>query len=102
MALPGAFYKRAAESLTAADCPTKEQDFKNALRDKSPLVEHTIPADASGIRELVCSLVSIWPEFEWERLVVDLGPDYLRQTGPVPHPPQRGGSGNPQGVQTAV
>jgi hypothetical protein len=69
--LPGGSYKPAADSLTAAGYPTKEQDFKNALRDKSPLPEHTIPADAPGVRELVGALLSIWPVFEWERLVLD-------------------------------
>src|SRR6516225_11297725 len=47
--LPGGSYKRAADSLTAAGYPTKEQHFKNTLRDKSPLPEHTIPADAPGV-----------------------------------------------------
>jgi hypothetical protein len=80
--LPGGSYKPAAESLTEAGYPTKEQDFKNALRGKSPLPEHTMPADAPGIRELVCALLSIWPELKWERLVLDPEPDYLRQIGP--------------------
>jgi hypothetical protein len=100
--LPGGSYKRAAESLTAASYPTKEQDFKNALRHKSPLPEHAIPADAPGIRELVRALLSIWPEFEWKRLVFDPEPDYLRQTGPVPHPPGPENGGNPGEFQTAV
>jgi hypothetical protein len=80
--LPGGSYKLGADSLTAAGYPTKEQDFKNTLRDKSPLPEHAIPADAPGIRELVHALLSIWPEFEWERLVLDPRPDYLRQNQP--------------------
>jgi hypothetical protein len=80
--LTGGSYKRAADSLTAAGYTTKEQDFKNALRDKSPLPEHTIPADAPGVAELVRALLSIWPEFEWQRLVLDPGPDYLRQNQP--------------------
>jgi hypothetical protein len=29
---------------------------------------HVIPVDAPGVRELVNTLLSIWPEFEWERL----------------------------------
>jgi hypothetical protein len=82
--LPGGSYKRAADSLTAAGYPTKEQHFKNTLRDKSPLPEHTIPADAPGVRELVGALLSIWPEFEWERLVLDPEPDYLRQISRAP------------------
>jgi hypothetical protein len=91
-----------ANSLTAAGYPIKEQDFKNALRDKDPLPEHAIPADAPGIRELVCALLLIWPEFEWERLVLDPGPDYLRQKVNVPHPPRFESGGNPQEFQTAV
>ena len=78
--LPGGSYKPAAESLTEAGYPTKEQDFKNARRNRNSLPEHTIPADASGVRELTCALLLIWPEFEWERLVLDPEPDYLRQT----------------------
>lgn len=77
--LPGGSYKGAAEALTAAGYPTTEQDFKNALRDKAQLPKHTIPPDGPGICELVGALLSIWPEFEWERLVLDPGPDYLRQ-----------------------
>jgi hypothetical protein len=100
--LPGGSYKPAANSLTAAGYPTREQDFKNALRDKSPLPEHTIPADAPGVRELVGALLSIWPEFDWERLVLDPGPDYLRQTGRAPqaNPPQT--HGNAGEFQTTV
>jgi hypothetical protein len=100
--LPGGSYKLAADSVTAAGYPTKEQDFKNALRDKSPLPEHTIPADAPGIRELVGALLSIWPEFEWERLVLDPGPYYLRQIDRAPQangPQTRGNAGE---FQTAV
>jgi hypothetical protein len=48
------------------------------------LPEHTIQADAPGVRELVDALLSIWPEFEWERLVLDPEPNYLRQIGPDP------------------
>src|SRR5262249_4603619 len=54
--LPGATYERAAASLTVAGYPTKQQDFKNTLRDKSRLPEHAIPADAPGIPELVHAL----------------------------------------------
>jgi hypothetical protein len=57
--LRGGFYKRVANSLNEAGYPTKEQDFKNDLRDKSPLPEHAFPADAPGIRELVRALLSI-------------------------------------------
>ena len=84
--LSGRSYKAAAASLTLAGFPTKDQDFKNELRHIDELPpEHAIPADAPGIRELVHTLLSIWPEFEWERLVLNPGPDYLRQTG---HSPQ--------------
>jgi hypothetical protein len=100
--LPGGSYKPAAESLTAAGYPTKEQDFKNALRDKSPLPEHAIPADAPGIRELIGTLLSVWPEFEWKRLVLDPGPDYLRQSRPYSARPQSESGGNPREFQTAV
>jgi hypothetical protein len=100
--LPGGSYKPAADSLTAAGYRTKEQDFKNALRDKSPLPEHVIPADAPSVRELVGALLSIWPEFEWERLVLDPGPDYLRQTGPVPHPSRFESGRNSHKFQSAV
>jgi hypothetical protein len=100
--LPGGSYQRAAESLTAAGYPTKEQDFKNALRDKSPLPEHVIPAEALGVRELVYALLSFWPEFEWERLVLDPEPDYLRQKVIVPHPPRFESGGNPQEFHTDV
>jgi hypothetical protein len=71
--------------LTSAGYPTTEQAFKNGLRDKSPLSEHTIPADAPGMCELVGALLSIWPEFEWQRLVLDPPVDYLRQ---INHSPQ--------------
>jgi hypothetical protein len=100
--LPGRSYKPAANSLTAAGYPTKEQDFKNALRDKSPLPEHTIPADAPGIPELVGTLLSIWPEFEWKRLVLDPKPDYLRQISCVPQVNARQTFGNAGEFQTAV
>jgi hypothetical protein len=83
--LTGGQYERAADALTAAGYPAKEQDFKNALRDKSQLPTHAIPADAPGIREMISALLSIWPEFEWQRLVAGAGPDYLRQTAEMPH-----------------
>jgi hypothetical protein len=66
------------------------------------LPTHVIPVDAPGVRELVNTLLSIWPEFEWEWLVLDPGPDYLRQAIPVPHPPQLESGGNPQEFQTTV
>jgi hypothetical protein len=84
--LPAGSYRNAAGALTSAGYPTTDQDFKNALRDKNPLPEHAIPADALGIRELVAALLSIWPEFEWQNLVAGAGPDYLRQTAEIPHP----------------
>ena len=67
--LPGGNYKQAAERLTAAGYPTKEQDFKNAGRAKGKLPEHVIPADAEGVADFVTVIASIWPEFEWRRLV---------------------------------
>jgi hypothetical protein len=100
--LPGGDYKRAAESLTAVGYPTKEQDFKNALRDKTPVPEHAIPADAPGIRELIVTLLTIWPEFDWRRLVRDPGPDYQRQTCPISSPSGFESSGNPQEFQTTA
>ena len=67
--LPGGDYEGAAARLTAAGYPTAEQDFKNAGRAKSRLIEHLIPADAEGIGYFVVAVMSIWPEFEWRRLV---------------------------------
>jgi hypothetical protein len=46
-------YKVAADALTEPGYPTKEQDFKNALRHKEPPPEHTIPPEADGIAEFV-------------------------------------------------
>src|SRR5215813_5841271 len=70
--LPGRGYREAAERLTAAGYPTTEQSFKNALRDRKPLPENTIPADAPGVRDLVLAVRDIWPSFEWERLVREM------------------------------
>ena len=67
--LPGGGYKLAAARLTQAGHTTTEQDFKNAGRAKGRLPEHLIPADAAGIRDFVIAVTSIWPEFEWRRLV---------------------------------
>ena len=67
--LPGGDYRGAAARLTQAGYPTTEQDFKNAGRAKRRLAEHLIPADAEGVRDFVAAVVSIWPEFEWRRLV---------------------------------
>ena len=61
--------QESADRLTEAGYPTKEQDFKNAGRAKGRLPEHLIPADAAGIRDFVIAVTSIWPEFEWRRLV---------------------------------
>ena len=82
--------------------PTKEQDFKNTLRDKSAIPEHVIPADAPGVRELVDALLSIWPEFEWERLVLDPEPDYLRQGAHFPQPSGLESGRNAREFHTAV
>ena len=100
--LPGGSYKPAADALTAAGYPTKEQNFKNARRDKSQSPTHSIPADALGIRELVGTLLSIWPEFEWQRLVAGAGPDYLRQTAETPHQGALEIGGNLREFHTAV
>jgi hypothetical protein len=83
--LPGGSYKAATEALTMAGFPADEHDFKNALRNKDPLPEHTIPADAPSIREMISALLSIWPELEWWNLIDGAGPDYLRQMTETPH-----------------
>jgi hypothetical protein len=67
--LPGGDYRVAAARLTQAGYPTTEQDFKNAGRAKGRLTERLIPADAEGIGNFVAAVVSIWPAFEWRRLV---------------------------------
>jgi hypothetical protein len=75
--LPGRSYREAAERLTGAGYPTKEQSFKDTLRDRKPPPENTIPADAPGVRELVLAVRDIRPSFEWERLVRDAPPGWL-------------------------
>jgi hypothetical protein len=100
--LPGCSYKAAANALTVAGYPTNDQGFKNTRRDKNPLPEHTIPADAPGVRELILALLSMWPEFKWKRLIDKAGPDYLRQTS---NGPQLFGleiGGKPSEFHTAV
>jgi hypothetical protein len=77
--LPGGDYKNAAARLTAAGYRTTAQDFKNAARAKGGVVEHAIPADGPGIRELIAAAVSIWPTFEWRWMVVGADADYLRK-----------------------
>jgi hypothetical protein len=68
--LPGRDYKAAAERLTAAGYRTTEQDFKNATRARGGLPERPlIPAAAEGVVEFVGVVLSIWPDFEWRRLV---------------------------------
>jgi hypothetical protein len=67
--LPGGDYRVAAARLTLAGYSTTEQDFKNAGRTKGGLTEHLIPTDAAGIQNFVAAVVSIWPEFQWRRLV---------------------------------
>lgn len=62
-------YRVAAARLTQAGYPTTEQDFKNAGRAKGGLTEQLIPADAEGVRDFAAAVSSIWPEFEWRRLV---------------------------------
>ena len=78
--LPGVNYREAAEKLKAAGFGwVREQTFKDALRGKLP-AENTIPANSPGVRELVLTLVGLWPAFEWERLVLDPPPGYLQET----------------------
>jgi hypothetical protein len=67
--LPGGDYKIAAAQLTEAGHPTSEHDFKNAGRAKGKMPEHLIPANAEGIADFVAAVASIWPEFEWRRLL---------------------------------
>jgi hypothetical protein len=62
-------YRLAAEALTAAGFPTKEQDFKNAKRIGDGLPEHAIPASDRGVIALIHAILTIWPEFEWRRMV---------------------------------
>jgi len=74
----GRDFRWAAEQLTTAGHKVKEQDIKNAGRSEDlHIPENVIPADAPGIRELVLTLRSIWPSFEWERLVADPPPGWL-------------------------
>jgi DNA polymerase type B, organellar and viral len=75
--LPGKAYREAAERLTAAGYTTKEQSFKDTLRDRKPPPENTIPAEAPGVRDLVLALLDLWPSFQWERLVRDAPPRWL-------------------------
>jgi len=35
------------------------------------LPENLIPGDAEGVRDFIVAVASIWPEFEWWRLVND-------------------------------
>jgi hypothetical protein len=82
---PGSSYREVAEKLTAAGYPTKQHDFKNASRDDNPAVpENVIPADAPGVRDLVLTLVELWPSLEWERLVLDPPPRWLEETSDRP------------------
>jgi hypothetical protein len=86
--LPGRDYTGAATRLTAAGYPTPEHDLKNAGRIKKLLPEHAIRADAPGVREFVRAVCTIWPEFEWWRLVHGAGADYLREVGAGTKPAQ--------------
>jgi hypothetical protein len=67
--LPGGGYKGAAKRLTAAGYPTTGQDFKNARRGPGEVRENVISGDAPGIRDFIDAVLSIWPGFEWRRLV---------------------------------
>jgi hypothetical protein len=77
--LPGGRYKEAAAALTKAGYPTKEQNFKDALRADRIIPQHTISAAATGVRGFVGALVTLWPEFEWWRLVRNPWERYLEQ-----------------------
>lgn len=72
--LPGRGYKGAAARLTAAGYPTTEQDFKNAGRAKGNLPEHLIPADGRGVNEFIEAVKTIWPAFDWRRLLKEARP----------------------------
>jgi hypothetical protein len=87
--LPGAKYREAAEKLKAAGFAwVKEQTFKDALRGKLS-AENTIPANAPSVRELVLTLLAIWPEFKWQRLVLDPPEAWLEGCDtPLRHPAQ--------------
>jgi hypothetical protein len=62
-------YREAAEALTEAGFPTKVQDFKNAKLRGDGLPEGTIPPGDPEVAELRQAILSIWPEFEWARMV---------------------------------
>jgi hypothetical protein len=75
---PGSSYREVAEKLTSAGYPTNEDAFKNAARGDGPyLPKHTIPAEATGVRDLVITLLDLWPSFQWEKLVLDPPPGWL-------------------------
>ena len=75
---PGSSYREVAEKLTAAGYPTNENALKNAARgDRPDLPENVIPAEATGVRDLVLALLDLWPSFEWENLVLDPPPGWL-------------------------
>jgi hypothetical protein len=44
-------------------------DEEDAPQSKGRLTEHLIPADAEGVRDFAAAVVSIWPAFEWRRLL---------------------------------
>jgi hypothetical protein len=54
------------------------------------------------VRCLLGALLSIWPEFEWERLVLDPEPDYLRKTDRAPQANAPQTHGNAGEFHTAV
>jgi hypothetical protein len=67
--LPGGDYRRAAEAITAAGFPTKEQAFKDASRLGGELPEHLFPSADPAISNLLRAILTIWPEFECWRMV---------------------------------
>jgi hypothetical protein len=74
-------HRALAEKLSAAGYPTNEHAFKNAAKrgPRAPLdlPKHAIPAEASGVRDLVLTLLDLWPAFEWQNLVLDPPPGWL-------------------------
>ncbi len=67
--LPGRDYEGAANALTALGYPTSVQQLKDAKRSKRKLAERAIPAAAPGVRDFVRAILTVWPEFQWWRLL---------------------------------
>jgi len=78
---PGSSDREVAEKLSAAGYPTNENAFKNAAK-RNPMApldlpKHAIPAEASGVRDLVLFLLDLWPAFKWQNRVLDAPPGWL-------------------------